>query len=233
MKILALDIGNTKIHAAIFEGDKIIKKINTELKNYKKLKELKADFVAVASVVPQLNSKIKKIYKDAFFINYKNCGIKILYKKPYEVGADRLANVVGAYSLFKKPAIVVDFGTAITFDICGKKGEYLGGLILPGVDMCLKALYLMTAKLPLAKIKKTNINIAKTTQDAITTGTYNMIKYSIETITQKLLNKMPKNTITIKTGGNAKLFNIKNIKFNYPHITLFGVKKIAEKYIQI
>lgn len=232
-RILAIDIGNTKIHAGIFEGEKIKKVIVIPTKNYRMLKRLKKlnCFVACASVVPWVDAYIKKFFKNTLFINHKTSGIKILYKKPYEVGADRIANVVGAYSIFNKPAVVVDFGTAITFDLCGKNGEYLGGLILPGVNMILKALNLMTAKLPHIKFKKPKNLIGKTTIEAITSGTYNMLLSAIESITKKLLKIMPENTITIKTGGNAKYFNSTLFKYNYPHLTLIGIKKIAEKYI--
>ena len=176
--ILTIDIGNTSTHFGIFKGEKLLKewRIATErLSSYKDIRYLKASYkdikkVVVSSVVPQANRTIRKWFPKAIFIDHKNIGIKIKLKNPSEIGADRLVDALAAYSLYKGACIVVDFGTATTFDVISAKGEYLGGAIAPGILLAREALYARTAKLPLIEIKKPRQVIGRDTVEAMRSG---------------------------------------------------------------
>jgi type III pantothenate kinase len=123
-------------------------------------------------VVPGVDSNVKKALRRAFkrepiFIDVKkDPGLPVHYKKPAEIGADRVANALAAKTLYGAPVIVVDYGTATTFDIVDEQGGYKGGVILPGVGISLQALYEKTAKLPLVPFARVKKTIGLTTQEA-------------------------------------------------------------------
>jgi type III pantothenate kinase len=247
--IVIFDIGNTNITIGFFKDNKIlnISRIETNLINdfttfSLKLKSTLTKYnikdVFVGSVVPKATKIIFKIIKKFFNINpkyiNKNTRLNIInkYKNKKQVGDDRLANAVAAaYYYKKKNVIVIDFGTAITFDVINHKSEYLGGLILPGINLSLRCLAFNTAKLPKVKIKNIESTIGNTTERSIISGIKNgftgAIKYILEKIKKELKLKKPK---IILTGGEADL-----IKTNFPanyiidkNFTLKGFKIIYD-----
>ena len=176
--ILTIDIGNTTAHFGLFKKGKLLKEwrvstgrisgdqgIRKGISGYKDISK-----VVVSSVVPSANKAIKKLFPQAVFVDHKNVGIRIKMKKPSEVGADRLVNALAAYILYRGPCIVVDFGTATTFDVISQKGEYLGGAIAPGVLLSRDCLHDRTAKLPLIEIKQPHRVIGKNTLEAMRSG---------------------------------------------------------------
>ena len=252
MNLLTIDIGNTNVSVGLFSGEKLrfifhlpateyksdLKFVTYILSQLKKCSIKKVDNVAICSVVPKLDPVFRNISKKyfncrPFFVDYKNAKIKIQYHKRSDVGADRLANAVAAYKLFGGPIIVVDFGTAITFDCINRLGEYRGGLILPGIEISLKALRNYTAKLPLVEMKHINRSpsyslIGKSTGESIRAGIYfgyiGMLKYLLD----HLKNILGCNKI-VATGGYAEIFAKKlNLKV-IPELTLSGIKYIFEK----
>ena len=150
--ILAIDIGNTNINFAVFRGNRIIKKffIRTDDYSLKKLRNAlgKADIgdSIICSVVPQLTKilgeDLGKICNHRVYVLGKNVSVPIknLYQKPQQVGQDRLVNAYAGVVFYGSPLIVVDFGTAVTFDVVSKNKEYLGGMIFPGLQISLDAL---------------------------------------------------------------------------------------------
>nr|HPM43727.1 type III pantothenate kinase [Candidatus Omnitrophota bacterium] len=158
--ILAIDIGNTNITAGIFIGGRLVHKAKIAthkpasylglLKRFLErvlIRPDELDRVVVASVVPNAVSGFLKVLKAMGANNVLVTGkdvripVKNLYRKKSEVGQDRLVNAYAAKKLYGSPAVVVDFGTAVTFDIVSKKGEYMGGLIMPGIGISLETLY--------------------------------------------------------------------------------------------
>jgi len=174
--LLAIDIGNTNIVLGVFEGENLIQhwKIQTEkertcdeygvtLLNLFSLsgpKKTEIDSVIISSVVPPLTPIFQDLSQKLFQVNPVvvgpglKTGMAILYENPLEVGADRVVAAVAAYAKHGGPCIVVDFGTATTFDAVSSKGEYLGGAIAPGIQISAEALYLKTAKLPRIEIDR-------------------------------------------------------------------------------
>jgi len=143
--ILTIDVGNTSTGFAQFEGEKITKRWTVETKKIGKFKfppSKKFSKVVVSSVVPSVDKIIKRYYKKSFFVEAQKIkGLKIKIKRASEVGADRAVNAFYAINKYHKPCVVIDFGTATTFDVISKKGEYLGGAISAGIKMTLYVLF--------------------------------------------------------------------------------------------
>ncbi len=167
--------------------------------------------VIVASVVPQATKKLEQALKRLKVKNTIILGknlvvpIKNLYQFPQEVGQDRLINAFAAIKLYGYPAIVVDFGTAITFDVISEKKEYLGGMILPGLETSLRALAEKTALLPKIGLSAPPKNIiGKNTRDSMLSGVIFGFASLTDGVIKKLKQKLGKNIKVIGTGGDSK-----------------------------
>lgn len=239
--ILAVDIGNTNINVGSFVGKKLISHFcidNTTLINQKTslpitlslLNETKN--IVVASVNPNVESVFykslgkeheKKILKIGREIKLK---LPILIENPQTVGIDRLLNGLAAYRRTKTSTIVIDFGTAITIDIVSNKGEFLGGLILPGIKTSAYALNKQTALLPEVDIKRPVNIIGKNSEDAIKAGIYFGTVGSVTYIIKELSRIYRDLKYIIATGGDAKTFkkDIPEIDKFIPGLTLEGIR---------
>ena len=243
--ILLLDIGNTFTKLAVYDllKNKIKKKINIKTidllnKNFllNLLKKEKFKYSLCSSVVPKKYRKLKtflsnksvKTYEISQKVIKKNIKIKIKDKK--QLGSDRISNSIAAKSLGYKNVVIVDFGTATTFDIINKS-DYIGGIIFPGINLSIEALGKLTAKLPIIKLKKNKRVIGKNTFEAINSGMYwgyismiNGLLWKINKVTNKK-NKL------ILTGGYSKFFKSKiNTKSTLnPDITLLGLITLIKR----
>ncbi|MDR1417872.1 MAG: type III pantothenate kinase [Endomicrobium sp.] len=255
---LALDIGNTNITVGLFkiEHKKILNnplkvwRMST-VKNqtsdeyatmlmdmffYNGLNAKDVKHIAVASVVPSLNNIFKEVAqeyfaKTIFFVNYEHCGdLKIASLDKKELGADRIADAVAAYSFYGSGCIIVDFGTATTFDCIDSKGQYLGGAIAPGPLISAQSLSLKTAQLPQVELKKPLKAIGTTTVECIQSGLYFGYVGLIKEIIQRTKKEM-KVDYVIATGGLANLMvdEIKEIEIILPNLTLEGIRIIWER----
>lgn len=222
--LLTIDIGNTNI---VFGPSGL--RIKTDLNLLKKTlrKFWKTDKVIVSSVVPQLDKIIKKYFKSAYFVTHKTFKniMKIKIKNPSEVGADRLVNAYAAYKLYGGPAIVVDFGTATTFDVISKDGSYLGGLIAPGIQISADALHEKTAKLPKVKVQIPKNIIGKSTVEAMQAGIF----YGYVGLVEGIIEKLGLEVRIIATGGFAKLISKKTRVFDKidTSLTLKGLRLLS------
>jgi len=193
--------------------------------------------VAVASVVPALNRTFEEMVskyfkKTVFFIGGAALPkIDILYENPEEVGADRVANAVAAYAYYGGPVIVLDFGTATTFDCISRKGTYLGGAIAPGPGISAEALANFTSKLPRVEIKQPDKAIGKSTIRAMQSGLYYGYIGLIKEILQRTKKEMAGTPVVIATGGLAGLIvpEIREVKAVVPELTLEGIRIMWEK----
>jgi type III pantothenate kinase len=167
--------------------------------------------VAIASVVPPLDSTLRQVaeryfkVKPLFIEPGTKTGVPILTDNPAEVGADRIVNCVAAFDRFHAPAIVVDFGTATTFDVISGKGEYLGGAIAPGLGISADALFSRAARLPRVDIKKPAKVIGTNTVDHLQIGLYYGYIGLVDGILARMLPELGPNAKTIATGGLAPL----------------------------
>lgn len=259
---LVIDIGNSNITLGLFKfNDKKIEekpfqiwRIATSKKKtadeyaikildifyYSKIditkQQIKA--VAIASVVPSLDNvfaDLAKRYfkKDVFFVNNKHCaGLHFLYNNPEEVGADRIADAVAVYKRYNTTAIVIDFGTATTFDCIDENGAYLGGVITAGPQISAEALSQKTAKLPQVNINMPAKIIGRTTVECIQSGLYYGYIGLVKEILHRIKNEMGADNVkVIATGGLSYLMvkEMEEIDDVVCELTLEGIKIIWEK----
>ena len=243
--LLAIDIGNTSIAFGVFQGKKLKSswKIPTQGVFSKKTINLpeKIDTAIISSVVPKATPIIKKAIARKYKIHPLVLGenikapIKNLYRKPKQVGQDRLVDAVAVKVLYGYPAIVIDFGTAITFDVISKKGEYLGGLIFPGIETSLDALSQKAALLPKIKVGPPSGLIGRNTVDSMRSGVFYGIGALCDGVIAKLKAKyehIPPGRggpmKVIATGGHAALmarYSTSIDRIN-PNLTLHGLNII-------
>lgn len=242
--LLAIDIGNTNISFGIFQGARLKKQFDIPLKAYSKSKLLKKlgarpkiSDSAICSVVPKLTRILRHDLniltgKQPYIIG-KNLivPIKNLYRKPSQLGQDRLVNAYAADKLYKAPLIVIDSGTTVTLDVVGKNQAYLGGLIIPGTEIVFQALKEKTALLPLIKFREPQKLIGRSTKESILSGVIFGMACSVKELVNRIKQACGKNTKIIGTGGNIgliKKYSGLNLKIN-TDLTLKGINFIYGK----
>ena len=222
MNYLIIDIGNTNIDFVNFNNltNKYSNKFTVDTPDIlegslgainKKIKKNFYKGALCSSVVPNAFNKLKRMLKtkNIHLNEIKDrtliLPIKIKLNKPKQVGSDRVVNAIAAFKIYKKNSIIIDFGTATTFDVI-VQNSYIGGMITPGINLSLKVLKEATAKLPLIKLKKTNKYIGKDTVSAMNNGMYWGYIGLIKELVQKIIKETKKKYLVIFTGGLANIF---------------------------
>jgi len=252
--LLAIDVGNTNLVFGVFEGSSLIASFRTAthheftedeygliFDNLLKSKGINSkgfEGGIISSVVPPLTTVLEKMcdkylaFKPILVGPGIKSGINIKYENPREVGADRIANAVAAYHKYGGPAIIVDFGTATTFDAITADFDYLGGAIAPGISISSEALFKSAARLYRVEIARPEHIIGKNTTESIKSGIYYGYVGLVENIVEKMKEEMGGGRIfTVATGGLAPLIcsGAKNIDAVDLMLTLDGLKLIYEK----
>jgi type III pantothenate kinase len=251
--LLAIDIGNTTIALGVFEGKTLVKEwrarserektadeygiLLLDLLRLSGLEPSAVDGVVVSSVVPPLTPAFQELSQRLFGRKALvvgpglKTGMPLLYENPGEVGADRVVASIAAYEKYGGPCIVVDFGTATTFDAVTAKGEYLGGAIAPGIGISAEALYLRTAKLPRIEVVKPKRAIGKTTVASMQSGIYfgyvGLVNHLIEEISGELGGR----AAIVVTGGFGEALGpeIRGDHHFEPHLVLEGLRIIHDR----
>ena len=246
--LLTADIGNTNITLGLFEEDALVEEFrlasdkDLSLEEYEVLlrslfKDFNVDGCIISSVVEELNEKFKNAVKNVFklepmFLSMAiNTGIKIALDNPEEAGADRIANAAGAYVLYNKPVIVVDFGTATTFDIVNRNGEFIGGVIAPGLSLQMKVLNKFTSKLPRIDVAISNNAIGHNTADAILSGVIRGSACMIDGLVKQCEKELGERVVLVATGGYSGLIaNYLKRPFDFinPTLTLEGLRYLYQ-----
>lgn len=254
--LLAIDVGNTNIVFGIYKGDKLLydwriatdkNKTSDEygllfqqIFNYNSICVDDVDDVIISSVVPTLIHTLS-----AMSVKYFNrvplivgpgikTGMNIKYDNPRELGADRIVNAVAAYEKYAGPLIIVDFGTAITFCAVSKQGDYLGGIITPGIKISSEALFSKTAKLPKVELIKPKNIIGKNTINSIQSGLIygyiGLVDYIIERMIEELKDEGQVKNV-VGTGGFISLIASESKYINRIDrmLTLEGLRIIYER----
>ena len=220
--LLTVDIGNTNITLGLFEKDEFQKEFrlasdrDLEQSEYENLlqtifKEYRIDSCVIGSVVNELDEKIKNAVKNVLHLeplvvsNKINCGVKIIADEPDEVGADRIANASAVAKMYDGAVIVVDFGTATTFDIVNSKKEFCAGIIIPGLKTQLKSLYDKTSKLPHIEIDYSPCALAQNTKDAILAGVIRGSACAVDGLIEQCENELGEEVTLVATGGYSGL----------------------------
>ncbi|HUH83372.1 MAG TPA: type III pantothenate kinase [Stellaceae bacterium] len=192
----------------------------------------------IASVVPDANFNLLALCRRYFNSEPVmlgepgvDLGTRALVDRPEEVGADRIANTVGAYDRYKRPLVVVDFGTTTNFDVVDADGNYRGGVIAPGVNLSMTALHMAAAKLPSVRIRRVDTVIGKNTVACMQSGIYWGYVGLIEGLVQRIRQEFGAPMAAIATGGLAPLFEgaIAGIERTDPDVTLWGLRLIYER----
>jgi type III pantothenate kinase len=239
-RTLLIDISNSFTKAAVATGTRIgrVHRIPTSELKPAALRALAGktipDSVFLSSVVPANNSAVLTAFPKAVVIGpHLNLGVGIDYPNPGSIGADRLANAAACAALYGAPAIVVDFGTAVTFDVLSPKRSYIGGVIAPGLNAMTNYLHEKTALLPLVKLKEPKSAVGRSTAGAMLSGAVHGYRGLIREILAQITVEAfrGKKPVVVATGGDAKLIAGKLPLFDHvdPLLTLRGLLIIADK----
>ena len=251
--LLVIDVGNTNTVLGVFEGKELRAqwRLSTNRRQtadeygilIRNLFELKGvepaaiNDVMVASVVPPLNLILEEMAQKYFHATAvflgpgTRTGMAIHYDNPQDVGADRIADSVAAFEKYGGPCVVVDFGTAITFDAISEKGEYLGGVIAPGIGIASEALFQQAARLPRVEIREPQRVIGTSTVGSMQSGLFYGAVGMVDGILDRLTEVLGAKTRVVATGGQASLVAAAS-KYKPPvdpALTLEGLRIIYER----
>ncbi len=233
---LIIDIGNTNTKLALFKHKELVAKLtlnNLELIKVQRFIDNKHISNAIISSVTSIDSEILKVvshYKALVLCEDVKVPIKNYYKTPSTLGKDRLAAVIGAYSIYpKKEVLVFDSGTCLTVDFLNSKGEYIGGRISLGIEMRYQALHTLTEKLPLIKQQILSPMIGCDTNSSIVSGVQQGILSEVKSIISYYKQQYP-DIIAIITGGDCFFFEkeLKSSIFANPNLVLIGLNEILD-----
>ena len=215
--VAVFDIGNTNVHVGLYLDRKLVRKLVYPTYReflFAKIESIfshdKFEGVAVASVVPHVAKKLvalcKKYKIRPLFISSKlKCGLKYRYHDPATLGADRIAAVVGALTRFRRDVIVIDAGTAITMDVARHGGDYLGGIICPGMKILAESVHGTTAQLPRIKVRKPDNLLGRSTEECIRSGIFNGTIVMVEGLIRVVKKQVKGDFFCVATGGSGKI----------------------------
>jgi type III pantothenate kinase len=254
--LLAVDVGNTNIVLGVFEDDALAHTWRLQTLRERTADELgllvdglfahhrldrgRVDGIVLGSVVPPLTATIRAMTElyfglKALVVDATTAGMPILYERPAEVGADRIVNSIAAYEQFGRgtgrPLVVLDFGTATTFDAVTARGEYLGGAICPGVQISADALFQRAARLPRIEVRKPAHVVGRTTVGAMESGLFWGYIGMIEGLIRRMSDELGGEAICVATGGLAPVVAPETALIQHvdPDLTLRGLRMVWER----
>ena len=255
--LLAIDVGNTNIVLGVFERGALVESWRlatlrertsdeigiwvSQLFEHRSLDPNRISGIVLSSVVPPLTGTIMTMARRYFGLTPLNVdssvdtGMPLLYKHPAEIGADRIVNAVAAYQIYgierRVPLIVVDFGTATTFDAVSARGEYLGGVICPGVQISADALFQRAARLPRVDVRKPCEVIGRSTVGAMESGLYYGYVGLVDGLVRRMKQELGERAVCVATGGLADVISpeVALIEHVDPDLTLQGLRMIWER----
>lgn len=255
--LLAIDVGNSQTVIGLFDGDRIARQwritsqatrtadecglLVSSLLRDASLEPRRITRVAIASVVPSLTPEYRRMGERVFGVEALSIdgtvdtGVPLLVDDPTSVGADRIVNAVAARSRHGVPAIVIDMGTATTFDVLDASGNYLGGAIAPGIAISAEALFVRGARLARVELKCPERVIGKTTEEHLQSGIFFGAVGQIDEIVRRIQKEMGGKPKVIATGGMAEPIGAasRGIEIVDPDLTLHGIRLVAERALKM
>ena len=254
--LLVIDIGNTNMEFGLFEGEELLysfrlgtrhdltsDEIGLSVRQYfgvQGLSPKQLEDVVVTSVVPQvmhamINAVRKYLEKEPLVVGTDiQINLPNRYQNPHEVGTDRLVGALGAFRTYGGPLVVVDFGTATTFNAIDRDGGYLGGAIMPGIRISMKALFERTAKLPRVELEDPGVVIGKTTVQSMQAGVFYGYSGAVMNIAGLMKEELGQDTKVFVTGGLSGMLSkgVAGIDAIDKSLTLTGLRYAYEEYKQ-
>jgi len=251
--LLALDVGNTNTVIGVFEGQTLLRhwRLSTRregtrdeyamlikgLFDFAGLDFQRVSAVIISSVVPPLQGPLEEMVRQYFGVEPMvvgpgiKTGMPILYESPRDVGADRIVNAVAAFEAYGGPCIVVDFGTATTFDAISARGEYIGGAICPGIGISAEALFQHAAKLPRVDVTQPKAIIGRNTVGSMQAGLFYGYLSLVEGVVARMRAELGGRATVIATGGLAQLLLAESAAVDHvdPLLTLTGLRILFER----
>ena len=251
--LLAIDVGNTHTVLGLFEGSERRAHWRIGTRKDRTDDEWRVLFgslfasggfrpsevrgAIVASVVPDLDAVIRETVRritetePLFVAPGMKTGLPILYDNPHEVGADRIVNAVAAIHKYGAPVIVVDFGTATTFDVVNREGAYVGGVIVPGLGISAEALFQRAARLARVELRAPSRVIGRSTQESIQSGLFHGYLGLVESLTERIRRELGSDAPLVATGGLAPVFEgwLPACRAVDPGLTLDGLRILWER----
>ena len=245
--LLAIDIGNSTVKFGVYDGEYLLKKFSSPTVRNQTADEIinlvepdlreNISGIVVSTVVPELINSIEELSKklfgvSAFFVeNDFDFNLKINYNPPENLGTDRLVAAFAAARKYGTPCIICDFGTATTIDAVSSKSEFLGGVIVAGMNLLADALFLNTSKLPKVELKKAETVIGKSTHEAINAGIYFGYLGLTDGIIKRMIGELGEKPKVISTGGLASVIfeDSEFIDIYDENLMLDGLRLIYEK----
>lgn len=248
--LLAIDLGNTNTVFGVYDKDRLVRswRLSTERDRTADEYEIlvssmfamsgldtgAVESVVAASVVPALDSRLARMVRNRFglgtaFVTAESAGVVIRYEDPGEVGADRIADAAAAIEHYGGPVIIVDLGTATTFNVISADDEYLGGLIAPGVEVSAQALIDRAAKLPRVELKRPEVLIGRSTTASLESGFFWGYVSLVDGVIDRLQNELGSETRVVATGGWSSLIatESRRISITRPDLTLEGLRILS------
>jgi type III pantothenate kinase len=251
--LLAIDVGNTQTVLGLFDDDKLVEHWRLATEPHRTADELamlirgllgssqhlaSVDGIAACSTVPRVQSEVRTMcarwFGDLPLVIVEpgvRTGVPVLTDNPKEVGADRIVNTLAAYTLYGGPAIVVDFGTSTNFDVVSAHGEFLGGVLAPGIEISVDALAARAAQLMKVQLVRPRSVIGKNTVESLQSGILYGFAAQIDGIVDRLVTELGSATTVIATGGLAPvvLDECRRIDVHDPWLTLIGLRLVFQR----
>jgi type III pantothenate kinase len=247
--LLLFDIGNTHTHLGFARGERVVKQVNLPTADWfngaaqnrvdKLIAGRRLAGAAVCSVVPRATPLVRRAIQHRWKLACLELtpktlrGVGIDYPRPHTIGPDRLANAVAARHHFGAPVVVVDFGTAVTFDVVNRDGNYVGGIIAPGLSVMTDYLHEKTALLPRIKMREIKSALGKTTEQAMLVGAVHGYRGLIRELIRELKRELKARRLpVVATGGYGELIAAKlpEIDKVAPLLTLEGLRLVWEAH---